>query len=93
MDFMIVACYTVYAAEDSAGRGIIMKKTPRYLAAILLIGLLLSQGPPTARAAAPKLPSGIGFDELGGKIEEYVAGHENTTAGMSVSVFHGDNTV
>ena len=70
-----------------------MKKATRYFAAVLLIGLLLSKSAFAARAAAPKLPSGIEVEELGGKIEEYVSEHENTTAGMSVSVFQGVDTV
>ena len=30
MDFIIVVCYAVYAAESSAGSGIIMKESVRY---------------------------------------------------------------
>ena len=30
MDFMIVVCYAMYAAELSAGRGITMKESMRY---------------------------------------------------------------
>ncbi|MBQ8827507.1 MAG: serine hydrolase [Oscillospiraceae bacterium] len=46
----------------------------------------------TANAAEAKLPSGVGYDEIGGKIEEFVSQHEDTTAAMSVSVFNSAET-
>ena len=46
----------------------------------------------TANAAEAMLPSGIGHDEIGSKIEEYVSQHEDTTAAMSVSLFDSSET-
>lgn len=40
-----------------------------------------------------KLPSGIGFDELEGKIDEYVSAHKDATAAMSVAVFNKNEII
>lgn len=63
-----------------------MKKYRQYLATALAMGIMLTQNI-TAWAAGAKLPSGIEYQELGTKIEEFTAEHKDTTAGMSVSVF------
>lgn len=68
-----------------------MKRMKRSLAIVLLLGIMFSQG--TVQAAEAKLPSGIDYEELGTQIEEFVSEHEDTTAGMSVSVFKQDDTV
>lgn len=68
-----------------------MKKIKRSLAIVLLVGMMFSQG--TVQAAEAKLPSGVGYEELAIKIEEFVSEHEATTAGMAVSVFEQDDTI
>lgn len=72
--------------------GIKVKKSKRYLAMILLLGMLLTQGI-SAQAASAKLPSGTEYGELGSKIEEFAAEHNDTTAGMEISVFGQDDTI
>lgn len=69
-----------------------MKKLKRCLAAVLLVGIILSAGV-SAQASSMKLPSGMEYAELGEKIEEYVSEHEATTAGMAISVFRQDETL
>ncbi|MCM1261303.1 MAG: beta-lactamase family protein [Butyrivibrio sp.] len=44
-------------------------------------------------AAEESFPSGIAYSDLGMEIEKYVVEHEDTTAGMEVSVFSGYETV
>lgn len=68
-----------------------MKRMKRSLAIVLLLGMMLSQG--TVQAAEAKLPSGIDYEELGTKIEEFVSEHKDTTAGMAVSVFKQDDNI
>lgn len=72
-----------------------MKSTKRYLSAILASAIIFSQALPAlpVHADEPKLPSGIGYDEVGARIEEFVSEHEDTTAGMEISVFNKDGTI
>lgn len=72
-----------------------MKSIKRYLAYTLISSIILSQTIfiQPVQAAGQKLPSGIEYDELGIKIEEFVSEHEDTTAGMEISVFHQDETI
>ncbi len=72
-----------------------MKRIKCYMVIMLLSAIILSQ---TAfvlpvQAVGQKLPSGVEYDELGLKIEEFAAEHENTTAGMEISVFIQDETI
>lgn len=69
-----------------------MKRFKRYLAILLLVGMMLTQDV-SVQAAEAKLPSGTEYQELGTKIEEFVAEHEDTMAGMSVSVFEQKDTI
>lgn len=69
-----------------------MKRFKRYLAILLLMGMMLTQDV-SVQAAEAKLPSGTEYQELGTKIEEFVAEHEDTMAGMSVSVFEQKDTI
>lgn len=69
-----------------------MRRKKRCSAIALLTVMILSQGI-SVQAAAPKLSSGTGYDELGRRIEEFAAEHEDTTAGMEVSVFEQDETI
>ena len=62
-----------------------------------LCGLMLALGMFgtvfTEVQAAVALPSGSNSEDIGAQIEAYVEEHEETTAGMSVSVFHGQETL
>ena len=69
-----------------------MKKMNRFLTIILLPGILLSWSL-SVQAVAAELPDGSKYDDLEKRIEEFVSEHEDTTAGMGVSVFHKDDTV
>lgn len=71
-----------------------MKKIKRCLTAAILAGVMFLQTVSVqAQEASTKLPSGIQADELGEKIEEFVSVHEDTTAGMMVSVFDQNETI
>lgn len=65
-------------------------KTVRSGMIIILSAILFLQGLPvqTAYAAEENLPSGIACGELEAEIEKYVEEHEDTTAGMALSVFN-----
>lgn len=72
-----------------------MKRIKCYMVIMLVSAIILSQ---TAfvlpvQAVEQKLPSGVEYDELGLKIDEFAAEHENTTAGMEISVFNQDETI
>lgn len=41
--------------------------------------------------AAENLPSGVSEEEIGQVIDNYIAGNEDTTAAVSIAVFHGDD--
>lgn len=69
-----------------------MKKINRLLTIILLLGTLLSWDV-SVHVAAAELPDGGEYDDLGERIEEFVSEHEETTAGMAVSVFRKDDTI
>lgn len=69
-----------------------MKKLARYLAVILLFSIVLSFALPVS-ASEEALPSGIAYSELGEYIEAFVREHQDTTAGMAVSVFHQDDSI
>lgn len=69
-----------------------MRREKRCFAILVLLAMILSQGV-SVWAATAKLPSGAGYDELGRKIEEFVAEHEDTTAGMAVSVFGAGDSI
>lgn len=62
-----------------------------------LCGLMLALGMFgtlfTEVQAAVALPSGSNSEDIGAQIEAYVEEHEEITAGMSVSVFHGQETL
>ena len=73
-------------------RGNVNEKIKRCWMMILLLGMLLSQGI-SVYASTEELPSGIRYEELGRKIEEYVQEHEDTTAGMTVSVFRQEESI
>lgn len=63
-------------------------------AIILMQGLVMPNLSMTrVYAAEESFPSGIAYSDLGTEIEKYVAEHEDTTAGMEVSVFNGYETV
>lgn len=71
-----------------------MKKIKRCLTVAILAGVMFLQTVSVqAQEASTKLPSGIQADELGEKIEEFVSVHEDTTAGMMVSVFDQNETI
>lgn len=64
-----------------------VRKGIMFILAVVI--LLLQELPvPTVYAAGEKLPSGIEYGELEAEIEKYVAEHEDTTAGMDLSVFN-----
>ena len=69
-----------------------MKKlTLCFILSFLTISLLYP-----ARALAEegtKLPSGIGRDQIGQKIQDFVKEHEKTTAGMATAVFDANGTI
>lgn len=69
-----------------------MGREKRWLAMLLMLVMILSQGV-SVQAAGPKLPSGVGYEELGKKIEEFVSGHEAATVGMEISVFGREDTI
>lgn len=69
-----------------------MKREKRFLAILLLLVMIVAQGVPV-QASAPQLPSGIQYDELGTRIEEFVSEHGDTTAGMAISVFGEDAVI
>lgn len=69
-----------------------MKKLKLYLAVILLMKIILLPIV-SVNAATTKLPSGILYDELETKIEEFVSQHEDTTVGMEVSIFNQNETI
>lgn len=69
-----------------------MKKLKLYLAVILLMKIILLPIV-SVNAATTKLPSGILYNELETKIEEFVSEHEDTTAGMEVSIFNQNETI
>ncbi len=69
-----------------------MKRIKRYLAILLLQGVVLPQCL-SVQAAEAKLPSGIGYEEIGAKIEEFAAEHEETTVGVEISVFGQEDTI
>lgn len=50
-----------------------MRREKRCLAILLLLAMIVSHGV-SVQAAAPQLASGIEYDELGTKIEEFVSG-------------------
>jgi len=58
---------------------------------LLLALLLLSSWMMPLQAQVPMLPSGIPEDEIGEKIDAFVADHEASTAGLSVCVFKKDH--
>ena len=64
-----------------------MKKILLFIVAfvVLLPGL--------AQAEAKQLPSGIGYDQIGQKIEEYYKENEATSAAMETAVFDKDTTI
>lgn len=63
-------------------------KNKRAAAIAVMLALLLSAMQTTnVNASAQTLPSGLGKAQLEEKIDEYVAGHQETTAGMAVAVF------
>lgn len=66
-----------------------MKTGMKRLAAILLCILFMATGPVRAFALSSDgtLPSGISRENIDREIEDYVAAHAETTAGMAVSVF------
>ncbi len=69
-----------------------MKKANKCLAVILFLCLMLSYGTPVF-AETQVLPSGVAYDKLGEKIEEFVSEHEDTTAGMEISVFSQSESI
>ncbi len=69
-----------------------MKKAGKCLVIVLFLCTMLFQGI-SVFAQAAGLPSEPSPGELGQKIEEFVAGHEDSTAGMAVSVFGQDNSI
>ncbi len=69
-----------------------MKKLKRCWMMILLLGILLSHGI-SVYASTEELPSGVKDDLLGSIVEEYVQEHEDTTAGMAVSVFRQEESI
>lgn len=69
-----------------------MRKSNRFLTILLILGMLLPWSI-SVQVAAEELPAGSEYDDLGKRIEEFVSEHEDTTAGMEISVFHGDDTV
>ena len=69
-----------------------MRKLLKKIAAIIMSASVMCLTI-SANAAEAKLPSGISYDETGGRIEEYVSQHEDTTAAFSVSVFNSAETI
>ena len=69
-----------------------MRKLNRFLTVILILVILLSWSI-SVQVAAEELPAGNEYYDLGKRIEEFVSEHEDTTAGMGISVFHRDDTV
>lgn len=69
-----------------------MRREKRCLAILLLLVMILFQGI-SVQAAAAELPSGIRYDELESRMEAFVAEHEDTTAGMELSVFVQEDTI
>ncbi len=69
-----------------------MTRIKRCLSIVLVLGMLLSQGV-VVQATTTKLPSGIAYDDIGTKIEEFVLEHQDTTSGMTVSVFSQECTI
>lgn len=67
-------------------------RVKRCLMATVLTGVLLLQGV-TVQAATVNLPSGVASDEVGAEIEGFVQEHDDTTAGMSVSIFRQNETI
>lgn len=77
-------------------------KIRKYLAITLAMMLLLCQGSVAVAAGNGAgvaegevncFPSGIVYEDIGARIEAFVAEHEETTAGMSVSVFDEAKTI
>ena len=64
----------------------------RLFAAVMALALLSSFALPAA-AAEDALPSGVPADTIGEEIETYVDEHEDTMAGLSVSVFRRDSVL
>lgn len=64
----------------------------RLFAAVMALALLCSFALPAAATEAV-LPSGVPADTIGEEIETYVAEHEDTMAGLSVSVFRRDSVL
>lgn len=64
----------------------------RWLCGVLAAGILLMQ---TAGgyAAETELPSGISYERTRTDIQDFVSDHEETTAGMMVSVFQKNKTI
>ena len=70
-------------------------KQIKKIAALLLLGIIFVQNVClTAFAAeADKVPSGTSYAELPATIENYVAEHEETTVGVSVTVYDSDGVI
>ena len=67
-----------------------VRPTLRLFAALLAALLLTGSFTP---ASAASLPSGIEKGSIGGEIEQFVADHADTTAGMAVAVFDRDGMI
>ncbi len=68
-----------------------MKKGKRLCGLLLALGMFGTLF--TEVQAGETLPSGTESEEIGAQIENYVEEHSETTAGMSVSVFCGEETI
>ena len=64
----------------------------KLFAAIIALALLCSLALPVS-ASEVVLPSGIGEEAIGEAIEDFVQDHEDTMAGLSVSVFRKDSVL
>ncbi|MBQ7776447.1 MAG: beta-lactamase family protein [Lachnospiraceae bacterium] len=69
-----------------------MKRARKYLAFLMMLGVILTQGA-IAQAAVETLPSGTAYEGIGEEIEAFVAEHEATNVGMAVSIFGQGETI
>ena len=65
----------------------------RILCALLVVLCMVSALPGTAFAEEGILPSGLAYAELADAVETFVEEHRDTTAAVSVSVLHGQETL
>lgn len=64
-----------------------------FVASLVLLIIVLNEMSKIVLAAELQLPSKVQYDDIGARIEEYVQEHEETTAGLALSIFDEETVI